>query len=80
METGTQLSSCQSGSRQPWRRHDGVHPVQYLRLKHIKKNKKVILTKNANLRFVDVELKRDLGSNENGRSRCLKNRSDVEER
>lgn len=78
METGTQLDSCHSGSRQPWRRPDEVHPVQYLRLKHIKK--KIILTKNANLRFGDVELKRDLGSNESGRSCCLKNRSDVEER
>lgn len=33
------------------------------------KKKKIVLTKNANFSFGDVELKRDLGSNESGRSK-----------
>lgn len=62
MKTGTQLGSCHSSSRQPWRQHDGVDK------------------KNANLRFGEAELKRELGSDKSGGSRRLKNRSDEGER
>lgn len=50
MNPGTQSGGCQSGSRQPWGRWDGVHRVQYL---SFKRAKKIISTKNANLTFVD---------------------------
>lgn len=70
METGTQSGWCHSGSRQPWRRRDRVHPVQHFEVKT--QLKEIILTKNANGTFADVELSGDFG----GRS---KNTSEVEE-
>lgn len=50
MDPGTQSGWCQSGSRQPRGRQDGVHRVQYT---SFKRAKKIISTKNANLTFVD---------------------------
>lgn len=51
MDPGTQSGGCQSGSRQPRGRRDGVHRVQYLSFKRALK--KIISTKNANLTFAD---------------------------